>query len=345
MGRPARARRNVSDQSAVERRKHRSHFLAGYIAFVPRQPVIATPGFLPIAPVARRLPSTRSVLPYAPQDADYVRLPVGPGAVHAMRYGHGGPAVLLVHGFTTSAPLWQKVAPILLGRGCQVIVPDLLGFGESDRPLGGAYSISAQARYLDRALALLRVSRVVAVGQDLGCVMLRRLAAVRPERVHSLIFCSPTPGDAPRGPEIDAVREQTGPALLEISSRPLGVVDLIGPVLRAAVSQPASMSDTLIARFAAPYTGSQGARHLLDLARAVAEAEDEVPGISDSGVLRVTGEDDPMVLASTEPMLRLDGARRLLPLERPEPLAALIMDSVSQMQNSSVSLEERDDLD
>jgi len=331
--------------SALVAPLHQSHFLAWYIAVVPRPPVIATPEFLPIPPVTRRLPFTRSVLPYAPQDADYVRLPVGPGALHAMRYGHGGPTVLLVHGFTTSAPLWHKVAPILLARGCQVIVPDLLGFGESDRPVGGPYTVSAQARYLDRALALLRVSRVVAVGQDLGCVVLRRLAAMRPERVDSMIFCSPTPGDAPRGPEIDAVRGQTGPALLEISSRPLGVVDLIGPVLRAAVSEPGQMPDALVARFAAPYTGSQGARHLLDLARAVAEEEEEQLSLSDSGMLRVTGENDPMVLMANAPMLRLDAARRLLPLERPEPLAALIMDSVLATRNSSVSLEERDALD
>jgi len=324
---------------------HGSHFLAWYIALVPRPPVIATPEFLPIPTVTRRLPSTRSVLPYAPQDADYVRLPVGPGALHAMRYGRGGPTVLLVHGFTTSAPLWQKVAPMLLARGCQVIVPDLLGFGESDRPVGGPYTVSAQARYLDRALALLRVSRVVAVGQDLGCVVLRRLAAARPERVDSMIFCSPTPGDAPRGPEIDAVRGQTGPALLEISSRPLGVVDLLGPVLRAAVSEPDRMTDALVARFAAPYTGSQGARHLLDLARAVAEDEEEQLTLSESGMLRVTGEHDPMVLAANAPMLRLDGAMRLLPLERPEPLAALIMQSVTAIRNSSVSLEEQDDVD
>lgn len=270
-----------------------------------------------------------------------MRLPVGPGALHAMRYGHGGPTVLLVHGFTTSAPLWQKVAPILLARGCQVIVPDLLGFGESDRPVGGPYAVSAQARYLDRALALLRISRVVAVGQDLGCVVLRRLAAVRPDRVDAMIFCSPTPGDAPRGPEIDAVRGQTGPALLEISSRPLGVVDLLGPVLRAAVSQAERMPDSLVARFSAPYTGSQGARHLLDLARAVAEEEDDQQPISDSGPLRVTGKDDPMVLGANAPMLRLDGALRLLPLERPEPLAALIMNSIVPALDSSVSLEER----
>ncbi|HYW51644.1 MAG TPA: alpha/beta hydrolase [Gemmatimonadaceae bacterium] len=311
---------------------------------MPRPPVIASPAFSPVTPPQRRLPATRSVLPFVPPDCDYVRLPVGPGALHAMRYGHGGPAVLLVHGFTTSAPLWQRVAPILLANGCQVIVPDLLGFGESDRPVGGPYTVSAQARYLDRALALLRINRVVAVGQDLGCVVLRRLVAIRPERVAGMIHCSPTPADEPGGPEIDAVRGQTGPALLEISSRPLGVVDLLGPVLRAAVAEPESMPDRLVARFSAPYTGSQGARHLLDLARAVGEEEDALAlESSESGTLRVTGADDPMMAPASASIIRLPSALRLLPVERPAPLAALIMERVEAMRDSSAALEVRGD--
>ncbi len=286
------------------------------------------------------------MLPYLPPDGDYVRLPVGPGALHALRYGHGGPAVLLLHGFTTSAPLWTRVAPTLLANGCQVIVPDLLGFGESDRPVGGPYTVSAQARYLDRALALLRVSRVVAVGQDLGCVVLRRLALIRPERISTMVFCSPTPGDTTGGPEIDAVRGQTGPALLEISSRPLGVVDLLGPVLRGAVTERESMPDKLVARFSAPYTGSQGARHLLDLARAVGEEDEGGPVlVSDIRTMRVTGEDDPMVAPPSAPVIRLPGAMRLLPVERPGPLAALIMERVEATHDSPVSLEERGGLD
>ena len=308
---------------------------------MPRPPVIATPIFSPITTVKRRLPSTRAVLTHVPLDGDYVRLPVGPGALHAVRYGHGGPAVLLLHGFTTSATLWQLVAPLLLAGGCQVIVTDMLGFGESDRPVGGPYDISSQARYVDRALALLRVNRVTAVGQDLGCVVLRRLAAIRPERIESLVLCSPTPGDLAGGPEIEAVQGQAGPALLEISSRPLGVVDLLGPVLRSAVSNAAtSMPDRMVARFSAPYTGSQGARHLLDLARAVGEEADAPPlAVNEPGALRVTGEDDPMVAPAVAALIRLPGARRLLALERSDALAALILERVHAANRLDPSLE------
>ncbi len=317
-----------------------------YIPLVPRPPVLSAPTLSPAPAVRRRLPSSRLVLPHVPLDADELRLPVGPGALHVMRYGHGGPAVLLLHGFTTSAPLWRQVAPMLLARGCQVIVPDLLGFGESDRPVGGPYTVSAQARYIDRALALLRIDRVLAVGHDLGGVVVRRLAEFRPERIAAVLLCSPTPGDQTAGPEIEAVRGQAGSALLEISSRPLGVVELLGPVLRAALSDPAAMSDRIVARFSAPYTGSQGARHLLDLARAVAEDEDAptLPA-SDPGTLRVTGEDDPMVATAGTPLVRVPDARRLLPLEQPGALSALIMERVHSIRESPVSLEDGEESD
>ena len=337
----------VQQQSAlVHPTIQRRHFRAWYIAIVPRPPFMTPQPFPQVMPAQRRLPSTRAVLPYLPPDGDYVRLPVGPGALHALRYGHGGPAVLLVHGFTTSAPLWRRVAPMLLANGCQVIVPDLLGFGESDRPVGGPFTVSAQARYIDRALALLRINRVVAVGQDLGCVVVRRLALIRPERISAMVLCSPTPSDLAGGPEIEAVRGQAGPTLLEISSRPLGVVDLLAPVLRGAVSEQENMPDTLVARFSAPYTGSQGARHLLDLARAVAEEEDAVPlPLSDISTLRVTGEEDPMVAPPSASVIRLPGAKRLLAVERPGPLSALIMERVEASTDSPVSLEERGKLD
>jgi pimeloyl-ACP methyl ester carboxylesterase len=310
---------------------------------VPRPPAIVTPAFTTASAVQRRLPATRAVLPYVPADADSVRLPVGPGALHALRYGHGGPTVLLIHGFTTSTPLWLSVAPLLLAQGCQVLVPDLLGFGESDRPVGGPYNIGAQARYLDRALALLRVHAVVAVGQDVGGLVAARLAAIRPERVSAIVQCSPPPDGGAGGPEIDGVQDQTGPALLDISSRPLGVVDLLRPVLRSAVSDVATMPDRLIARFSAPYTGGQGARHLLDLARSVTEDSTEAPVQlrSDVTPFRVTGEDDPLVATPAAPRVRLQGATRLLPLEQPAALAELILERVVVSIESLGTLEKR----
>ena len=45
--------------------------------------------------------------------ADQLRVPVGPGAMHVERFGHGGTAVILLHGFATSSFLWRNVAPAM----------------------------------------------------------------------------------------------------------------------------------------------------------------------------------------------------------------------------------------
>ena len=48
-----------------------------------------------------------------------------------------GAAVLLLHGFPDSSDLWRNQIPALVDAGLRVIVPDLRGFGESDKPPGG----------------------------------------------------------------------------------------------------------------------------------------------------------------------------------------------------------------
>jgi pimeloyl-ACP methyl ester carboxylesterase len=282
------------------------------------------PAIRPPAGAVRRLPALRTHLPPPSRDADYLRLPVGAGALHALRYGHGGPAILLVHGFTTNATLWRRVAPLLLADGFQVIVPDLMGFGESDRPIGAPYTVLAQARHLDRALALLRLPSVIAVGQDFGAAVVQRLATLRPDRVSQLVLVSPPgPGDAP---EVDSVRSQTGPALLDISSRALGIVDLMGPALREAVSDPTLITSARVARYAAPYAGREGARHLLDLARAAAEQEapESIPRLVVPRHVLTGMEDIVQDVGADAASERIKGTRRLLPEEAPEAVAATI---------------------
>src|SRR3979490_2888963 len=47
--------------------------------------------------------------------------------------GSGTPVVRL-HGFPDSGRLWRNQVPALAGAGFQVIVPDLRGYGRSDKP-------------------------------------------------------------------------------------------------------------------------------------------------------------------------------------------------------------------
>src|SRR5262245_57937695 len=56
------------------------------------------------------------------------------------------PPIILIHGFISSTLIWADVFQPLAGAGFRVIAPDLPGYGYSDKPRFGAYTIASQAR-------------------------------------------------------------------------------------------------------------------------------------------------------------------------------------------------------
>jgi pimeloyl-ACP methyl ester carboxylesterase len=91
-----------------------------------------------------------------------------------------GPAVLLLHGFPTSAFLWRREAWLLAQR-MRVIAPDLLGYGGSEKPRYADLSEPAQAGYVRELLDLLGISEVAVVGHDIGGVVSQLLALDHPD--------------------------------------------------------------------------------------------------------------------------------------------------------------------
>src|SRR5687768_9469600 len=128
--------------------------------------------------------------------ADTLRVPVGPGSLHIERYGLGGPAVLLIHGFATNSFVWRNVGPAVALANLTAFAVDMLGYGASDRPPESDYGIAAQAEYLDRALTAVRLAKATVVGLDLGAAVALRLAASHPDRVERLVLVNPLAADA-----------------------------------------------------------------------------------------------------------------------------------------------------
>src|SRR6266849_2463009 len=89
------------------------------------------------------------------------------GGAIAYRDQGEGPVVVLLHGFPTSSFLWRREIPLLASR-MRVIAPDLLGYGESDRPEGVDLAEVAQAAYVRELLDRLGVEEVAVVGHDIG---------------------------------------------------------------------------------------------------------------------------------------------------------------------------------
>jgi pimeloyl-ACP methyl ester carboxylesterase len=94
--------------------------------------------------------------------------------------GNGAP-VLLLHGFPTSSWDWRHVWDEL-ARSYRVIALDYLGFGFSDKPADGPYSVFAYADQAEALLARLGVARVDVLAHDLGDTVAQELLARDLER-------------------------------------------------------------------------------------------------------------------------------------------------------------------
>ena len=275
--------------------------------------------------------------------ADHLRIPVGPGSLHVERYGHGGTPIVLLHGFGTSSFLWRAVAPALVIARHTAVAVDLLGHGESDRPIEADFGVAAQAEYLDRALTVLRIARAVVVGVDVGGGVAMRLAATRPDRVAGLVLVNTVAFEDMPGRDVRTLQRNTARFAWRLARGMFGASPLLAPVLRGSVADPAAMPDRLVARYLAPFVGRDGVAHLLDLARSLrAEEVEEIdlPAIA-APTLIVWGADDPWLdrevparllhaLAGSR-LARLPRAGRLVPEEAPDVLADLILDHVARL--------------
>jgi pimeloyl-ACP methyl ester carboxylesterase len=99
-----------------------------------------------------------------------------------------GPALVLIHGITSSSQTWRAVLPGL-AEHYTVIAPDLLGHGRSAKPRGD-YSLGSYASGIRDLLLALGHPTATVVGHSLGGGIAMQLAYQFPERVERLALVS-----------------------------------------------------------------------------------------------------------------------------------------------------------
>jgi len=118
------------------------------------------------------------------------RLPLHHVSIHGhdvgFRRGGSGEPILLIHGLAGSSRTWDAVIPELSTQ-YDVIAPDLLGHGESAKPLGD-YSLGAYASGLRDFLSVLDVPSVTIVGHSFGGGVAMQLAYQHPHLVDRLVL-------------------------------------------------------------------------------------------------------------------------------------------------------------
>ncbi len=131
------------------------------------------------------------------------RVAVGDGLrMHVMETGRGRP-VLMVHGNPTWGFLYRKVAMCLQGQGLRLIMPDLIGFGFSDKPRDfSAHSIRNHSKWLGSLIDQLDLREVTLVCQDWGGAIGVHPFTTRQDRLGAMVVLNtvldaPSPGFKP----------------------------------------------------------------------------------------------------------------------------------------------------
>ncbi|MEU1398239.1 alpha/beta fold hydrolase [Micromonospora zamorensis] len=102
----------------------------------------------------------------------------------------GAPPVVLVHGLAVSHRYLTPLA-VALAATHPVYVPDLPGFGLTQRPRG-AYDVQRHAEHLAAWLTAYRLPPVCLLGHSFGAEVAAALAANHPDAVRALVLAGPT---------------------------------------------------------------------------------------------------------------------------------------------------------
>ena len=153
-------------------------FLAGVLAVLALQSSSEwEPG-----PVARTPDERFANLPDYPFAPHYTE--ISGYRVHYLDEGpRDGPPILLLHGQPSWSYLYRHMIPPLAAAGYRVVVPDLVGFGKSDKPTRQSdYSYQMHVDVMTDLVRQLDLQDATFFGQDWGGLIGLRVVAEEPDR-------------------------------------------------------------------------------------------------------------------------------------------------------------------
>jgi pimeloyl-ACP methyl ester carboxylesterase len=262
------------------------------------------------------------------------RVPLTDGRVIHVSDQGIGPVVVLLHGIPGSAVSWAEVATRLASRH-RVLVPDLIGFGESSRSTDVAQlHAQGQADAVTQALDAMSVAKATFVGHDFGGPVALSLWARAPGRFANLgLLATNTFTDTPIPFPLSAT---TWPVLGGLARAALFSAPSLRMMLRRGVGTPKITVDPAAAVGDARQAAAIAtifSNSLLRLAELYGPIERALSTVSVPTFV-AWGDRDPFF--SVEHGRRTAGAIRgaqfqlleraghFLPEERPEEISALI---------------------
>lgn len=109
--------------------------------------------------------------------------------LHYLDEGHvDAPVVLMLHGEPSWSYLYRKMIPVIVSAGYRAIVPDLIGFGRSDKPSQRSdYTYQRHVTWVRALLDQLALTQITLVCQDWGGLLGLRMVGEQPDRFARVI--------------------------------------------------------------------------------------------------------------------------------------------------------------
>lgn len=175
----------------------------------------------------------------------YVRLANG-RTVHYLDEGQG-PVVVLLHGSGNGACGYSNFKgnyPALVQAGYRCILPDLVGFGYSDKPADVEYPLSFFVECVQQMLDAIGVARYTVLGNSLGGAVALGLALEHPQAIERLVLMAP--GGLNDLPDYLAMPGMAAMFQTFNGNQPLTLDRMKDFFIKAFVVDPACVDDALV---------------------------------------------------------------------------------------------------
>ena len=121
--------------------------------------------------------------PFEPHYKEIQDIDLGALRIHYVDEGpRNAPVILCLHGEPSWSYLYRKMIPLFTATGFRAVVPDLVGFGRSDKPSQRSdYSYKKHVQWMKEWIDEVGLKDITMLGQDWGGLIGLRLLAENPD--------------------------------------------------------------------------------------------------------------------------------------------------------------------
>ncbi len=147
--------------------------------------------------------------------------------------------VLMLHGFAGDKENWGEVGKLLIAEGSHLVIPDLPGFGQSDKHPDKPYDVTTQTKRIRAFIQRAGLKDFHLVGHSVGGTIAAAIAYSTPQEVASLTLIEPFGLRVPYESELDKMLAQERNPM--VIATPMAYDNLLGFVFHQPPQMPPAL--------------------------------------------------------------------------------------------------------